>query len=246
MSDDLMPHASGPKPHAPCLMPMLDILYEDDILLFVNKPPGMVVQRGYDAHEIILLDLVRSHAHVPVHLLQRLDRGTSGVIFFSKSSAMNVRITRQFEKKKIVKRYLAICEGELAETQTIDAPLARIGAIKFAVRDAGKRSITHIKPIVATSNGSLLSIQLETGRTHQIRVHLSAIGHPLAGDWLYGERNADRPMLHAVELEIMHPLTNKPLRVAAPLPADFLAELRRREIVLSQGQSVIGSVHVSH
>ena len=72
-------------------MPMLDILYEDDILLFVNKPPGMVVQRGYDADEIILLDLVRSHAHVPVHLLQRLDRGTSGVIFFSKSSAMNVR-----------------------------------------------------------------------------------------------------------------------------------------------------------
>src|SRR5437764_12616455 len=107
-----MPQAPCLMPHAPCLMPMLDILYEDDILLFVNKAPGMVVQRGYDADEIILLDLVRSHAHVPVHLLQRLDRGTSGVIFFSESSARNVRITRQVEKKKIRKRYLAICEGE--------------------------------------------------------------------------------------------------------------------------------------
>lgn len=227
-------------------LPEIDVLYEDDILLFVNKPPGLVVQRGYDLHEPILLDLVRAHAHVPVHLLQRLDRGTSGVIFFSKSSAMNVRFTRQFEKKKIRKRYLAICEGELAEKQTIDAPIARIGAIKFGVRDDGKRCVTHVAPIAGSRNGSLLDITLETGRTHQIRVHLAAIDHALAGDWLYGDRNADRPMLHAAELEMMHPLTNKPLRVAAPLPIDFLDELRRREIVLPQGHNVLGKAHVSH
>ncbi len=212
----------------------------------MNKPPGIVVQRGYDAHEPILLDLARAHAQVPVHLLQRLDRGTSGVIFFSKSSAMNVRLTRQFEKKRITKRYLAICEGALAETQTIDAPIARVGAIKFGVRDDGKRAVTHVRPVAWTSNGSLLDIRLETGRTHQIRVHLSAIDHPLAGDWLYGERNSNRPMLHAAELEMMHPLTNKPLRVAAPLPADFLDEMRRRGIVIGDGQNVPGLAHVSH
>ena len=224
----------------------IEVLYEDEALIFVNKPPRLVVQRGYDAHEPILLDLVRERAQQPVHLLQRLDRGTSGVIFFSKSAAMNVRITRQFERKKVRKRYLALCEGELAESQTIDAPLARVGAIKFAVRDDGKRAITHIAPIVATRNGTLLDIRLETGRTHQIRVHLSAIGHALAGDWLYGERNADRPMLHAAELEMMHPATNKPLRVTAPLPTDFLGEMATRGIVLPEGHNVLALAHVNH
>lgn len=80
----------------------------------------------------------------------------------------------------------------------------------------------------ATPAGSLIEIGLETGRTHQIRVHLSSIGHPLAGDWLYGEPNAVRPMLHAAEIEMTHPLTDEPLRVAAPLPDDFLEEAHRR------------------
>jgi len=152
------------------------------------------------------------------------------VIFFSKRADLNVRLTRQFEKKRIRKRYLAICEGELGETQTIDAPIARAGAIKLAVREHGKRAVTHVAPLHATRQGSLLDITLETGRTHQIRVHLSAIGHPLAGDWLYGTRSAVRPMLHAAELEMTHPLTGQPLRVAAPLPADFLEEAGRRGI----------------
>jgi 23S rRNA pseudouridine1911/1915/1917 synthase len=224
----------------------VEVLYEDDFLIFINKPPNLVVQRGFDAEEPILLDLVRAYAQGPVHLLQRLDRGTTGVIFFSKSSAMNVRITRQFEKKRIHKRYLAICEGELGEAQTIDAPIARIGAIKFAVRDDGKRCVTHVAPIATAAKGSLLAITLETGRTHQIRVHLSAIGHALAGDWLYGQRNASRPMLHAVELEMMHPMTNKPLRVAAPIPADFLDEMERRGIVLPAGHNVLAGAHVKH
>ena len=171
--------------------------------------------------------------------MQRLDRGTSGVIFFSKSSALNVRLTRQFERKRIRKRYLAICEGELAEVQTIDAPIARIGAIKFGVRDHGKRSITHVRPLDAKPSGSLLEIHLETGRTHQIRVHLSAIGHPLAGDWLYGERSGVRPMLHAAELEMIHPQTGQTLRVAAPAPEDFLGEAGRRGLA-SRGEDRAG------
>ena len=208
----------------------LDILYEDDVLIFINKPPGIVVQqRMHEPGEIFLHDVVAQHVS-PVYLMQRLDRGTSGVMFFSKRSDVNVRLTRQFERKRIRKSYLALCEHELVEAQTIDAPLARIGAIKFGVREHGKRSITHVAPVEATPLGSLVTVQLETGRTHQIRVHLSAIGHPLAGDWLYGERNAARPMLHAAQLEMTHPLTNEPLRVAAPVPEDFQTEALRRGI----------------
>jgi 23S rRNA pseudouridine1911/1915/1917 synthase len=208
----------------------LSILYEDACLLFVNKPPGLVVQkRLYNPEEPYLEALVSAHVS-PIYLMQRLDRGTSGVIFFSKRSDMNVRLTRQFERKRIRKRYLALCDGELAEKQTIDAPIARAGAIVFAVRDDGKRAVTHVRPREATPSGSLLDIDLETGRTHQIRVHLAAIGHPLAGDWLYGKSNAARPMLHAAELEMTHPLTNEPLRVAAPVPDDFRDETRRRGI----------------
>jgi 23S rRNA pseudouridine1911/1915/1917 synthase len=208
----------------------LQILYEDESLIFINKPAGIVVQqRMHEPDEPYLHDLVARHTS-PAYLMQRLDRGTSGVIFFSKSSALNVRLTRQFERKRIQKRYLAICEGELAERQTIDAPIARVGAIKFGVRGHGKRSITHVRPLDAQPSGSLLDIRLETGRTHQIRVHLSAIGHPLAGDWLYGERSGVRPMLHAAELEMIHPQTGQTLRVAAPPPDDFQDEAARRRL----------------
>jgi 23S rRNA pseudouridine1911/1915/1917 synthase len=208
----------------------LEILYEDEALIFINKPAGIVVQqRMHEPDEPFLHQLVQRHTS-PAYLMQRLDRGTSGVIFFSKLDQMNVRLTRQFEKKKIRKHYLAICEGELAERQTIDAPIARIGAIKFGVRDNGKRAVTSVRPLEATAKGSLLSIDLETGRTHQIRVHLSAIGHPLAGDWLYGERDTGRPMLHAAQLEMTHPETGQVLRVSAPVPDDFLEEARRRGI----------------
>jgi len=199
---------------------MLDILYEDEALLFVNKPAGIVVQRGYDADEPVLLETAMLHTQ-PLFLMQRLDRGTSGVMFFSKLASINANLTRQFEQKRICKRYVAICEGELGERQTIDAPLIRIGPISFGVGYGGKRALTIVTPLRATPRGSLIAIDLMTGRTHQIRVHLAAIGHPLAGDWLYGQRNEARPMLHARELSMTHPLRNEPLRVAAPLPEDF-------------------------
>ena len=212
---------------------MLDILFEDDALIFVNKPAGLVVQQRMDHPDEPYLHADVARHTSPAYLLQRLDRGTSGVMFFSKREDVNARLSRQFKLKRIRKQYLAICEGALAERQTVDAPIARVGAIKFAVRDGGKAAVTHVDPLHATPRGSLLEITLETGRTHQIRVHLSGIGHPLAGDWLYGERNAARPMLHAAEIEMTHPLTNEPLRVTAPLPDDFLEEAERRGLRLA-------------
>jgi len=221
----------------------LEILFEDDALVFVNKPPNIIVQRAYDADEPVLVEQVAAQCG-HVFLMQRLDRGTSGVMFFSKLTGINAKLTRQFETKRIRKRYLALCEGELAERQTIDAPLARVGAIKFAVRDDGKRAVTHVVPLEAGKDGSLVDLILETGRTHQIRVHLAAIGHPLAGDWLYGERNAARPMLHAAELVMTHPVTNQPLRVVAPPPGDLLEEARRRG--LETGRCDLESPHLNY
>ena len=206
----------------------LRILYEDAALVFIDKPPGLVVQRRMFApDEPCLHDLVERHTS-PAFLLQRLDRGTSGVIFFSKRADVNARLTRQFARRQIRKTYLAICDGELAERRTVDAPIGRTGAITFALRDDGKRAVTHIAPIACSKAGSVVEIELETGRTHQIRVHLAAIGHPVAGDWLYGAANAARPMLHAATLELRHPLTGQLLRVAAPIPDDFREEAERR------------------
>jgi len=210
----------------------IEVLYEDDALLFVNKPPGIVVQPSLK-DEPTLLDDVREHVAGDVFLMQRLDRGTSGVMFFSKLASINVKLTRQFERKEIRKRYVALCRGELAERQTIDAPLARSGTITFAVRDDGKRAITIVTLLRATPSGSLVSIELRTGRTHQIRVHLAAIGHPLLGDWLYGSSDASRPMLHSAELVMTHPLSRERLRVVAAPPEDFASEAQRRGIVSS-------------
>ncbi len=224
---------------------MLDILYEDDYLLFVNKPPHIVVQRGHDPDEPVLYEIAAAHTS-PLFLMQRLDRGTSGVMFFSKRADINAKLTRQFELKRIRKRYLALCEGELAERQKIDAPMKRVGPISFGVREGGKRAITEVEPLIAMRQGSLVSITLQTGRTHQIRVHLAAIGHPLAGDWLYGSRNAERPMLHSSELDMTHPATNALLHVAAPLPTDFSAESRRRGIVPPKGQTDPSGLQLNH
>ncbi len=213
---------------------MLSILYEDEALLFINKPAGVVIQPSLKEGEPYLLAEVLQHAP-GTFLMQRLDRGTSGVMFFSKLAAINAKLTRQFETKEIRKRYLALVNGELAERQTVDAPLARIGAIKFAVRDDGKRSVTVVTPLRAAARGSLVALELRTGRTHQIRVHMAAIGHPLIGDWLYGGRDAARPMLHSAELVMTHPLTRQRLRVSAAPPDDFVECAEERGIV-SRGE----------
>jgi len=215
---------------------MLDVLYEDDALLFINKPAGIVIQPSLKEGDPYLLADVLAHAP-NAFLMQRLDRGTSGVMFFSKLSSINAKLTRQFETKEIRKRYVALVRGELGERQTVDAPLARIGAIKFAVRDDGKRAVTAVMPLRATARGSLVAIELRTGRTHQIRVHMAAIGHPLLGDWLYGAADAARPMLHSAELVMTHPLTRQRLRVAATPPEDFVDCAAERGIV-SRGEDM--------
>lgn len=206
----------------------LNILYEDDFIVFVDKPAGLLVQQAYDSEEPNLHALMNERARdrgEEVFLMQRLDRGTSGVMFFTKKSAMNPRMTRAFERKEVSKTYLALVEGTIGVPQLIDAPLERVGPISFGVGAKGKRSLTRIDPLESSDRATLLAIELLTGRTHQIRVHLSSIGHPLVADWLYGtEQEEKRPMLHASVLEVKHPETGERLKIRAPVPPDFVSE----------------------
>lgn len=213
------------------------ILYEDEWLVFVDKPAGLLVQQSPEGDEPHLHDLMSVRAAQRgegAFLVQRLDRGTSGVMFFTKRSEINSRINRAFEQKAISKRYLALVEGKFSIPQLIDAPIARIGAITFGVRGEGRRALTRIVPRAASPGASLLEIELLTGRTHQIRVHLSSIRHPLVADWLYGrEEEGKRPMLHAWEVTMTHPVTNQQLRVMAPIAADFREEMESSGLHLS-------------
>lgn len=221
------------------------ILYEDDWLIFVDKPPGLVVQRGYDENEEVLLETVGGYlagkGERP-YLVQRLDRGTSGVIFFTKRPEMNRKITRAFERKEIGKLYVALCEGALRVFQTVDAPIARIGAIKFGVRPEGRSAVTNVAPLDWGGKRSIVALQLLSGRTHQIRVHLASIGHPIVGDWLYGDRNASRPMLHAFQCTMRHPATGEPLRVAAPIPDDLAGEIVAAELRIPSNEDATRAV----
>jgi 23S rRNA pseudouridine1911/1915/1917 synthase len=205
------------------------VLYEDEWLVFVDKPAGLLVQQSPEGDEPHLHDLMSMRAverGERAFLLQRLDRGTSGVIFFTKRSEINSKINRAFEQKAISKRYLALVEGTLSVPQLIDAPITRIGAITFGVRRDGRRALTRVLPRSASAETSLLEIELLTGRTHQIRVHLSSILHPLVGDWLYGrEVEGKRPMLHAWGVTMTHPHTGERLEITAPIPVDFREEM---------------------
>lgn len=198
-------------------------------MIFINKPAGIVVQRGYDANEPVLVEEVAKFV-APEHpfLMQRLDRGTSGVIFFSLSSDVNPRLTRMFERKEIHKEYIALVDGKVESAETIDAPLIRIGPISFGVGEGGKKAVTGVEPLAVGLTATLVRVHLMTGRTHQIRVHLAAVGHPLVGDWLYGQRNDGRPMLHARSLKMPHPRTRDELFIEARLPQDFIDAMKQR------------------
>ena len=210
----------------------LVVLWEDEDLIFVDKPAGLLSQQAHDPDETHLHAIVCEYlkpSGQTAFLLQRLDRGTTGVMFFPKQKDLNARLNRAFEARRISKSYLALVEGRLSIAQTIDAPIARIGPISFGVRPHGKRAVTSVLPKQSAAGASVIQLELHTGRTHQIRVHLAAIGHPLVGDWLYGHRDDRiRPMLHAHRLRMRHPRTDETLDITSPIPEDFLNEAEAR------------------
>jgi 23S rRNA pseudouridine1911/1915/1917 synthase len=220
------------------------VLYEDDALLVVDKPAGTVVHPGSGQTRGTLVagllhrypDLMGVGTADRWGLVHRLDKDTSGAILVARTDAVFAALTTDLRRRRIERTYTALVEGVMgAATGTIEAPIGRdpLRPTRRAVTHTGKPSRTHYEVIrnVEGSDVSLLAVSLETGRTHQIRVHMAAIGHPVVGDLTYGAARKDlgapRTFLHAARLDLTHPVTGEPLGVEAPLPGDLVEVLER-------------------
>jgi 23S rRNA pseudouridine1911/1915/1917 synthase len=222
----------------------LDVVYEDDDLLVVNKPSGLVVHPGAGNVSGTLMNGLLAHApqleSVPrAGIVHRLDKDTSGLLLVAKSLPAHTALVRELAERAISRQYLAICNGVLTGGGTIDAPIDRhpVDRTRMAVRDNGRPAVTHFTVIERFRAHTFVNVVLETGRTHQIRVHFAHRRHPLLGDPVYGGRLAlpagasealrdalrafRRQALHAARLELKHPVRGGDLSFEVSPPEDF-------------------------
>ncbi|CUU45766.1 MULTISPECIES: RluA family pseudouridine synthase [Clostridium] len=213
----------------------IDIVYEDEDILVVNKKPFMVVhptksyQSGTLANGVINY-FMESGQNCIVRLVSRLDMNTSGLIIIAKNQFSHGMLSKEMSENKVEKKYLALVHGIMKEKQgTIDLPIYKPEGIENGIRrvidERGQRSITHYKVVEEYNESSLVECKLETGRTHQIRVHLSHLGHPIYGDTLYGDGDEEdlikRQALHAFGLDFKSPRSGEILSLRAELPDDM-------------------------
>lgn len=214
----------------------IDPVFEDDDLLILNKQPGVIVHptKGHPLHTIAngLMKYMQDTGQMfKIRFVNRLDMDTTGLLIVAKNSHSQDDLTKQMKANTIEKRYIAIVNGIVQEdTFTIDLPIGRPDPEKVArgvMLEGGYPSVTHVKVLESFPKGkgyTMVELLLETGRTHQIRVHMSHIGYPLVGDYLYGGEAPwllGRQALHAYKLSFNHPVTGKRLTVEAPLPNDI-------------------------
>lgn len=223
----------------------LSIVYEDESLLVVNKPVGLVVHPGAGNPENTLVNALLHYlpdsSVIPrAGIVHRLDKDTSGLLVVAKTLSVHNLLIRQMQAREIHREYRAVVHGYIISGGTINLPMGRhpTQRTKMAVRDTGKEAITHYRVVEHFREHTLLSVQLETGRTHQIRVHFAHYNYPLVGDPAYGKRgqykypellesaqlalnNFKHQALHAYKLGLKHPVTHKEMEWKAPLPADF-------------------------
>ena len=213
----------------------LKIIYEDEALLIIDKPAGIPVHPSILHYTNSLSNGVKYYfdsinLKKKIRPVNRLDRNTSGIVIFAKNQYIQECLIHQMQTKEFKKTYLAVVEGHLKKLNgTIDAPITRKenSIIERCVAENGEKSITHYKVLKQNfeKNYDIVECLLETGRTHQIRVHLSYIGHPLIGDTLYGNNSKyiSRQALHAYKVEFIHPITNKLTQFTSDLPKDFVS-----------------------
>lgn len=217
----------------------IDVVYEDSDLIVVNKRPGMVVhptksyQSGTLANGLIYYFKEKGENCI-VRLVSRLDMDTSGLIIIAKNQFSHMALARDMNKDTFEKSYLAVIHGNMSEIAgTIDLPIYRPSdeSIKRVVDDRGQESITHFKVIERFKASDLVKLTLETGRTHQIRVHLTHLGHPLYGDVLYGiegdKEYISRQALHAYRLKFPHPRTGELIELEVGLPEDIMELIKK-------------------
>ncbi len=221
---------AGP-PVLPCCLP-LDICWEDDFFLVVNKPPGLAVHPSALTEEAVTLAGGIAGYLGPscgFHPVNRLDRGTSGLMVVAKSGYIHDRFRKILHTSDFQREYRAICVGTPSPAKgVVDGPIGRApdSLLRREVSLSGSPARTAYEVLETGGAFSLVRLVPFTGRTHQLRVHMASIGHPLVGDWLYGtedRRLIARPALHAASLVLRHPMTGQWLRLSAPLPADMRA-----------------------
>jgi 23S rRNA pseudouridine1911/1915/1917 synthase len=223
----------------------LAILHEDATSIVVDKPAGLVVHPGAGNRDGTLLNaLLHRYPELAgvarAGIVHRLDKDTSGLMVVARTPAAQTDLVRQLAARGVEREYLAVARGDVAKAATVDAPIGRhpVHRTSMAVVERGKEARTHVAPVERFGVATLVRCKLDTGRTHQIRVHLAAIGHPLVGDPVYGTRKAApgvpafaRQALHAERLGYADPATRKARRFISPVPDDLAAlvdALRRR------------------
>jgi len=225
----------------------LDIIYEDEHLVVVNKPAAMIVHPAGKINSGTLVNALLCHCRdslsgiggvIRPGIVHRLDKNTSGLMVVAKNDFAHLDLSKQIKKHEVTKKYLTLVHGNLKDDSgIIDAPIGRSlkNRKKMAVTVEGKsrEAITHFKVLKRFSGYTLVEATLRTGRTHQIRVHLAFIGHPIVGDQLYGHRrqglNINRQALHSHILGFVHPVSKKYMEFSAPLPRDMQELINRLE-----------------
>lgn len=225
----------------------LDIIYEDSDILVVNKQKGLVVHPGNGNPDGTLVNAIMNKCkdslsgiggEIRPGIVHRIDKDTSGLLIVAKNDKAHINMSEQIKNHEVKKTYIALVRGKTKENQaTIDMPIARSNKdrTKMAVSKNGKNAITHFEVMERFDDYTLLKVNIETGRTHQIRVHLSQIGYPIVGDFVYS--NGKNPfgvegqMLHSYRLEFKHPISGKEVKLEAKLPEYFekvLETLRKK------------------
>lgn len=207
-----------------------NIVYEDEDLLVLNKPAGIAMHPKVDDAAApslaVMLTGYLGEGSVP-HFVSRLDKGTSGLLIAAKSGYVHDRLRRALHSSELRREYRAVAVGQVTPPcGVIDAPISRADGsiIRRCVREDGLVSRTEYEVLQTTERFTLLRLRPETGRTHQLRVHMAYLGHPLAGDWLYGTEDKNliaRPALHSYELWFTQPVTGQEMHFTAPIPQDM-------------------------
>lgn len=215
----------------------LDVLYEDNDIIVINKPKGMVVHPANGNPDGTLVNAVMAickdslsgiGGEIRPGIVHRLDKDTSGVIIVAKNDMAHINLSEQIKNHEVEKTYIALVRGNIPENEaTINMPIGRStkDRKKMAVTKSGKNAVTHFRVLKRHNNYTLLEVKIETGRTHQIRVHLAEIGFPIIGDSVYSngknEWGIEGQCLHAKSIRFKHPISNKDMFIEAPLPSYF-------------------------
>lgn len=219
----------------------IDVIYEDEDIAVINKKAGLVVHPAQGHYSGTLVNAILYHikdlsginGEIRPGIVHRLDKDTSGLIVIAKNDKAHINLAKMFQEKKIKKTYLAILKGKL--TKEKGRIVTQIGRDtddrkKMTVikgNDRGKEAITNYNVICSNELFTLVKVYIETGRTHQIRVHMKHMGYPILGDMVYGRKDSEkRQMLHAYKLEFLHPVTEKPMKFISEIPEDFRKALK--------------------